>query len=122
MDFCLSQSIFLLSLALADGCPNRCNGNGQCLLGQNSWHCECKTGWRGTGCNVAMETSCADNKDNEGGERSFVYSLGTLCQRLYVIRTATCAEELLLCVISGAAAVCNFFVFYIIPKGITQKY
>uniref|UniRef100_A0A671NYU8 Teneurin-2 n=1 Tax=Sinocyclocheilus anshuiensis TaxID=1608454 RepID=A0A671NYU8_9TELE len=49
-----------------DGCPNRCNGNGQCLLGQNSWHCECKTGWRGSGCNVAMETSCADNKDNEG--------------------------------------------------------
>uniref|UniRef100_A0A8C2FV74 Teneurin-2 n=1 Tax=Cyprinus carpio TaxID=7962 RepID=A0A8C2FV74_CYPCA len=62
----LSKSICLLFLPLADGCPNRCNGNGQCLLGQNSWHCECKTGWRGTGCNVAMETSCADNKDNEG--------------------------------------------------------
>ncbi|KAI5105208.1 teneurin-2 isoform X2 [Silurus meridionalis] len=52
--------------AVTDGCPNLCNGNGQCTMGQNSWHCECKTGWRGTGCNVAMETSCADNKDNEG--------------------------------------------------------
>ncbi|KAG7464755.1 hypothetical protein MATL_G00168990 [Megalops atlanticus] len=49
-----------------DGCPNLCNGNGQCTLGQNSWHCECQTGWRGPGCSVAMETSCADNKDNEG--------------------------------------------------------
>lgn len=37
-------------------------------MGQQSWHCECQTGWRGTGCSVAMETSCADNKDNEGGE------------------------------------------------------
>uniref|UniRef100_A0A8C6M5K8 Teneurin-2 n=1 Tax=Nothobranchius furzeri TaxID=105023 RepID=A0A8C6M5K8_NOTFU len=49
-----------------DGCPNLCNGNGQCTMGQQSWHCECQTGWRGPGCSVAMETSCADNKDNEG--------------------------------------------------------
>uniref|UniRef100_A0A3Q3WJ75 Uncharacterized protein n=1 Tax=Mola mola TaxID=94237 RepID=A0A3Q3WJ75_MOLML len=48
------------------GCPNLCNGNGQCTMGQQSWHCECQTGWRGPGCSVAMETSCADNKDNEG--------------------------------------------------------
>uniref|UniRef100_A0A8C4LXV5 Teneurin-2 n=1 Tax=Equus asinus asinus TaxID=83772 RepID=A0A8C4LXV5_EQUAS len=50
----------------ADGCPDLCNGNGRCTLGQNSWQCVCQTGWRGPGCNVAMETSCADNKDNEG--------------------------------------------------------
>ncbi|KAM4037016.1 teneurin-2 isoform 1-T1 [Anomaloglossus baeobatrachus] len=49
-----------------DGCPDLCNGNGRCTLGQNSWQCICQTGWRGSGCNVAMETSCADNKDNEG--------------------------------------------------------
>ncbi|XP_016865151.1 teneurin-2 isoform X4 [Homo sapiens] len=49
-----------------DGCPDLCNGNGRCTLGQNSWQCVCQTGWRGPGCNVAMETSCADNKDNEG--------------------------------------------------------
>ncbi|XP_029439692.1 teneurin-2 [Rhinatrema bivittatum] len=49
-----------------DGCPDLCNGNGRCSLGQNSWQCICQTGWRGPGCNVAMETSCADNKDNEG--------------------------------------------------------
>uniref|UniRef100_A0AAZ3S2E3 Teneurin-2 n=1 Tax=Oncorhynchus tshawytscha TaxID=74940 RepID=A0AAZ3S2E3_ONCTS len=48
------------------GCPGLCNGNGQCTLGQNNWHCECHTGWRGPGCSVAMEISCADNKDNEG--------------------------------------------------------
>nr|AEC47045.1 Lasso-H [synthetic construct] len=46
-----------------DGCPDLCNGNGRCTLGQNSWQCVCQTGWRGPGCNVAMETSCADNKD-----------------------------------------------------------
>ncbi|XP_026714246.1 teneurin-2 isoform X9 [Athene cunicularia] len=49
-----------------DGCPDLCNGNGRCTLGQNSWQCVCQTGWRGPGCNVAMETACADNKDNEG--------------------------------------------------------
>ncbi|XP_070321850.1 teneurin-2 isoform X5 [Odocoileus virginianus] len=49
-----------------DGCPDLCNGNGRCTLGQSSWQCVCQTGWRGPGCNVAMETSCADNKDNEG--------------------------------------------------------
>uniref|UniRef100_A0A8B9M3Z9 EGF-like domain-containing protein n=1 Tax=Accipiter nisus TaxID=211598 RepID=A0A8B9M3Z9_9AVES len=32
----------------------------------NSWQCVCQSGWRGPGCNVAMETACADNKDNEG--------------------------------------------------------
>lgn len=53
-----------------DGCPDLCNGNGRCTLGQNSWQCVCQTGWRGPGCNVAMETSCADNKDNEGGEQA----------------------------------------------------
>lgn len=52
-----------------DGCPDLCNGNGRCTLGQNSWQCVCQTGWRGPGCNVAMETACADNKDNEGGEQ-----------------------------------------------------
>ncbi|XP_069850067.1 teneurin-2 isoform X1 [Dipodomys merriami] len=49
-----------------DGCPDLCNGNGRCTLGQNSWQCVCQMGWRGPGCNVAMETACADNKDNEG--------------------------------------------------------
>ncbi|XP_050168335.1 teneurin-2 isoform X12 [Myiozetetes cayanensis] len=49
-----------------DGCPDLCNGNGRCTLGQNSWQCVCQSGWRGPGCSVAMETACADNKDNEG--------------------------------------------------------
>lgn len=66
-----SRSSFSFSPFLQpDGCPDLCNGNGRCTLGQNSWQCVCQTGWRGPGCNVAMETSCADNKDNEGGERA----------------------------------------------------
>lgn len=68
-----SPDYYLLYLSSSflqpDGCPDLCNGNGRCTLGQNSWQCICQTGWRGSGCNVAMETSCADNKDNEGGEQ-----------------------------------------------------
>lgn len=64
----LPNPVCPLVFPFTDGCPNLCNGNGQCTMGQQSWHCECKTGWRGPGCSVAMETSCADNKDNEGGK------------------------------------------------------
>lgn len=52
----------------AEGCPGLCNSNGRCTLDQNGWHCVCQPGWRGAGCDVAMETLCADGKDNEGGE------------------------------------------------------
>uniref|UniRef100_A0A4W3GN87 Teneurin transmembrane protein 3 n=1 Tax=Callorhinchus milii TaxID=7868 RepID=A0A4W3GN87_CALMI len=48
------------------GCPGLCNSNGRCTLDQNGWHCVCQMGWRGTGCDVAMETACSDSKDNEG--------------------------------------------------------
>lgn len=66
-----------LPLSHTDGCPGLCNGNGQCIMGQNSWRCECHTGWRGTGCSVAMEISCNDNKDNEGGENQFQPAIKT---------------------------------------------
>lgn len=67
-----------------DGCPDLCNGNGRCTLGQNSWQCVCQTGWRGPGCNVAMETSCADNKDNEGGEQASSNSQPLKNRALYI--------------------------------------
>lgn len=68
-----------------DGCPDLCNGNGRCTLGQNSWQCVCQTGWRGPGCNVAMETSCADNKDNEGGEQASSHSQPLKCRALCIL-------------------------------------
>ncbi|KAI2656907.1 Teneurin-3 [Labeo rohita] len=49
-----------------DSCPGLCNNNGRCILDQNGWHCLCQSGWRGVGCDVAMETLCSDGKDNEG--------------------------------------------------------
>ncbi|KAJ8407439.1 hypothetical protein AAFF_G00272960 [Aldrovandia affinis] len=49
-----------------EGCPGLCNSNGRCTLDQNGWHCVCQSGWRGVGCDVAMETLCTDSKDNEG--------------------------------------------------------
>ena len=58
------------SLSLStEGCPGLCNSNGRCTLDQNGWHCVCQPGWRGAGCDVAMETLCTDSKDNEGGKR-----------------------------------------------------
>lgn len=52
-----------------EGCPGLCNSNGRCTLDQNGWHCVCQPGWRGAGCDVAMETLCTDSKDNEGGRK-----------------------------------------------------
>ncbi|XP_070769257.1 teneurin-3 isoform X7 [Enoplosus armatus] len=49
-----------------EGCPGLCNNNGRCTLEASGWHCICQSGWRGAGCHVAMETLCADGKDNEG--------------------------------------------------------
>ncbi|XP_066534387.1 teneurin-3 [Hoplias malabaricus] len=53
-------------IGFKEGCPGLCNSNGRCTLDQNGWHCVCQPGWRGAGCDVAMETLCADGKDNEG--------------------------------------------------------
>ncbi|KAM9477763.1 teneurin-3 isoform 5-T5 [Clarias gariepinus] len=53
-------------IGFKEGCPGLCNSNGRCTLDQNGWHCVCQPGWRGIGCDVAMETLCADGKDNEG--------------------------------------------------------
>lgn len=57
-------------LVLTEGCPGLCNSNGRCTLDQNGWHCVCQPGWRGAGCDVAMETLCTDGKDNEGGKEA----------------------------------------------------
>ncbi|XP_048837963.1 teneurin-4 isoform X3 [Brienomyrus brachyistius] len=49
-----------------EGCPGLCNGNGRCTLGNSGWYCVCQLGWRGTGCDMSMETACSDGKDNDG--------------------------------------------------------
>ncbi|CAH1776702.1 unnamed protein product [Owenia fusiformis] len=49
-----------------DGCPNGCNNNGVCQKFVDSWRCSCKEGWKGFACNIAMETECDDNSDNDG--------------------------------------------------------
>uniref|UniRef100_A0A672SRP6 Teneurin transmembrane protein 3 n=1 Tax=Sinocyclocheilus grahami TaxID=75366 RepID=A0A672SRP6_SINGR len=62
-EHCTCMTVLSVS---AEGCPGLCNSNGRCTLDQNGWHCVCQPGWRGAGCDVAMETLCADGKDNEG--------------------------------------------------------
>lgn len=65
-----------------EGCPGLCNSNGRCTLDQNGWHCVCQPGWRGAGCDVAMETLCTDSKDNEGGEQCWAWKQA--CARVQV--------------------------------------
>ncbi|XP_041440534.1 teneurin-4 isoform X7 [Xenopus laevis] len=54
-----------LDKVVKEGCPGLCNGNGRCTLDLNGWHCVCKVGWRGSGCDISMETACNDGKDND---------------------------------------------------------
>ncbi|KAM9813077.1 teneurin-4 isoform 5-T7 [Syngnathus typhle] len=55
-----------LDRVVKEGCPGLCNGNGRCTLGNGGWYCVCQLGWRGSGCDTSMETSCGDVKDNDG--------------------------------------------------------
>ncbi|XP_075130833.1 teneurin-2 isoform X3 [Leptodactylus fuscus] len=96
-----------------DGCPDLCNGNGRCTLGQNSWQCICQTGWRGSGCNVAMETSCADNKDNEGDGLVDCLDpdccLQTTCQSSLLCRGSRDPLDIIQQSQSGSPAVKSFY-------------
>ncbi|XP_072002049.1 teneurin-2 isoform X4 [Engystomops pustulosus] len=96
-----------------DGCPDLCNGNGRCTLGQNSWQCICQTGWRGSGCNVAMETSCADNKDNEGDGLVDCLDpdccLQTTCQSSLLCRGSRDPLDIIKQSQSGSPAVKSFY-------------
>lgn len=48
-DFGDAQAVDLvaaLSLEMTEGCPNGCNGHGECVLGR----CQCETGYGGEDC------------------------------------------------------------------------
>ncbi|XP_027538729.1 teneurin-2 isoform X9 [Neopelma chrysocephalum] len=96
-----------------DGCPDLCNGNGRCTLGQNSWQCVCQSGWRGPGCSVAMETACADNKDNEGDGLVDCLDpdccLQSTCQNSLLCRGSRDPLDIIQQSHSGAPAVKSFY-------------
>ncbi|XP_071453131.1 teneurin-m isoform X1 [Hetaerina americana] len=49
-----------------EGCPDGCNGHGQCRFGYDgAWECRCYDGWDGTACNIPLEQSCNDGRDND---------------------------------------------------------
>ncbi|XP_035826375.1 teneurin-m, partial [Aplysia californica] len=48
-----------------NGCPGDCHNHGNCRRFQEGWRCECRGGWKGSACNLAMETSCSDRRDND---------------------------------------------------------
>ena len=52
---------------LTDGCPNGCNKHGSCQLFLVGWTCICHDGWKGSGCEVAMEEECDNSLDDDGG-------------------------------------------------------
>jgi len=54
----------------ADGCPNGCGTHGTCRLFHVGWACTCMEGWKGTACEVAMETTCNSGTDDDGGHLS----------------------------------------------------
>uniref|UniRef100_U3K519 Teneurin-2 n=1 Tax=Ficedula albicollis TaxID=59894 RepID=U3K519_FICAL len=96
-----------------DGCPDLCNGNGRCTLGQNSWQCVCQSGWRGAGCSVAMETACADGKDNEGDGLVDCLDpdccLQATCQNSLLCRGSRDPLDIIQQSHAGAAAVRSFY-------------
>jgi len=51
-----------------DGCPNGCGAHGTCRLFHVGWACTCLDGWKGTACEIAMETSCNGGSDEDGGK------------------------------------------------------
>ena len=55
-------------LVLSDGCPNNCHNHGNCQLFRHGWRCSCLDGWKGDACNVAVESHCGNNIDDDGGE------------------------------------------------------
>ena len=42
-----------LSLEMTEGCPNGCNGHGECVLGR----CQCESGYGGEDCSQGKEYS-----------------------------------------------------------------
>lgn len=65
---------FLVNLVtyfpLLAGCANGCSGKGQCTLEDGEYRCDCKEGWAGSDCSIALELNCKDNIDNDNGKFS----------------------------------------------------
>ena len=58
-------------------CPSQCSGNGVCLGGDAVPHCECVSGFNGTGCELAV---CANGTgDCENGGSCFVEAFTRKC-------------------------------------------
>lgn len=53
---------------LLAGCENGCSGKGQCTLEDGEYRCDCKEGWAGSDCSIALELNCKDNIDNDNGK------------------------------------------------------
>ena len=55
-------------LLYTDGCSNGCNSHGLCQLFGDGWRCNCREGWKGPACNVAMEMVCENDEDDDNGK------------------------------------------------------
>lgn len=69
VDRCSTSLVDALNVS-ADGCPNGCGSHGTCRLFGAGWACTCQDGWKGTACDIAMETNCNSGSDEDGGKHS----------------------------------------------------
>ena len=62
----------VVNVSVVDGCPKGCGTHGTCRLFHVDWACTCLDGWKGTACEVAMETNCNSGSDEDGGSSLFI--------------------------------------------------
>ena len=63
------RHLTVLLYIFSDGCPKDCSNHGECRRFGDVWQCDCRDGWKGEACNLARETKCNDDKDNDEGKK-----------------------------------------------------
>ncbi|XP_070197746.1 teneurin-m-like isoform X2 [Littorina saxatilis] len=83
-----------------NGCPNECSAHGECQRYKDTWQCDCRDGWKGEDCNLARETKCSDDSDNDNDGLQDCYDPdcceSIACRNSVFCRTAPEPNDILL--------------------------
>ncbi|XP_076467550.1 teneurin-3-like isoform X4 [Babylonia areolata] len=83
-----------------NGCPKECSGHGECRRYGDGWQCDCRDGWKGDDCNLARETKCSDELDNDNDGLKDCYDPdcceSVACRKSVFCRTAPEPNDILL--------------------------
>ena len=83
-------------ISISDGCPNGCNSHGLCQLFADGWRCNCREGWKGPACNVAMEMECENDADDDKGQFQMIIIIRTTTvQNVYMAFSIICMKQYL---------------------------